>query len=154
MNRLAPFALAFALVSCETPLRSAAATAQVAPRLPNTMLGGLWCFTRILRFENDSDPNVTLLLRDKNFENCANRGGVRFWRRGGKSGFQLGRFEAREDCKISKIERIASKGSSVYRVHSYCRDEEATRFLLFELWQSKWQSIEGLRWRELEDDSK
>jgi hypothetical protein len=38
--------LAATLIACETPLRSAAATAQVAPRSPNTIFGHYWCFSR------------------------------------------------------------------------------------------------------------
>jgi hypothetical protein len=151
MNKLAPFTLALALVSCETPLRSAAATAQVAPRLPNAVLGHYWCF---IRAPND-DPH--LILPDVNFDACANRGGARFWRRGGKWGFQLGRFDWRADCEISKIDRVPSKGPKVYRVHSYCR-AKGEMFVgdplkgakVFELWQSK----TGMHWRESEEDRK
>jgi hypothetical protein len=149
MNKLAPFTLALALVSCETPLRSAAVTAQVAPRLPNDVLGHYWCFYRA----PDDDPH--LIFSADNFDDCANRGGVRFWRHGGKWGFQLGRFDWRSDCEISKIERVPSKGPKVYRVHSYCRAKremfvgdplEGAKH--FELWQSK----TGMHWRELEED--
>jgi hypothetical protein len=141
-----------ALVLAAALLSASAATAQAAPRLPNTMLGH-WCFSRYLQFATDDidyDQNVTLLNKTDNFD-CANLGGVRFWQRGGKSGYQIGRFDYRNDCKISKIERVASKGPNVYRVHSHCRDKhrdvaggplKGTR--LFELWQSK----AGLRWRE------
>ena len=72
-------------------------------------------------------------------------------------GFQLGRFDWRSDCEISKIERVPSKGPKVYRVHSYCRakremfvGDPLKGAKLFELWQSK----TGLHWRELEEDSK
>jgi hypothetical protein len=152
MKKLAPFTLALALVSCETPLRSAAVTAQVAPRLPNAVLGHYWCFIRAS--DDDPDQDASLLTSAANFDDCANRGGVRFWRRGDKSGFQLGRFNWRADCKISKIDLV---GPKVYRVHSHCRSKremfvgdplEGTK--LFELWRSK----AGLRWRELEEDSK
>jgi hypothetical protein len=143
--------LAATLTACETPLRSAAATAQVAPRLPNAVLGHYWCFIRA----PDDDPD--LIISDVNFDACANRGGVRFWRRGGKWGFQLGRFDWRADCEISKIERVPSKGPKVYRVHSYCRakremfvGDPLKGAKLCELWQSK----TGLHWRELEEDSK
>jgi hypothetical protein len=150
--------LAATLTACETPLRSAAATAQVAPRLPNAMLGHYWCFFRAP--DGDPDQEASLLEPANNFDDCGNHGGVRFWRRGGKSGYQLGRFDWRADCKISKIERVASKGKvQTYRVHSHCRAHSA-KFVgdppnaegarLFELWQSE----AGLRWRELEEDSK
>jgi hypothetical protein len=153
MNKLAPFTLALALVSCETPLRSAAATAQVAPRLSNAMLGH-WCFSRAP--DGDPDQNASLLTSADNLDDCGNHGGVRFWRRGGKSGYQLGRFDWRADCKISKIERIASQGKvQTYRVHSHCNrvmfpgePPKATRARHFELWQSE----AGLRWRELEEE--
>jgi hypothetical protein len=77
--------LAATLIACETPLRSAPATAQVAPRLPNTIFGHYWCFSRA----PDGDPvqNASLLTSADNFDDCANHGGVRFWRRGGKSGY-------------------------------------------------------------------
>jgi hypothetical protein len=148
MKKLAPFTLALALVSCETPLRSAAVTAQVAPRLPNAVLGHYWCFIRA----PDDDPH--LIISDVNFDACANRGGVRFWSRGGKSGFQLGRFNWRADCEISKIDLV---GPKVYRVHSYCRAKREMLVgdpleyaLHFELWRSK----TGMHWRDLEEDRK
>src|SRR5262245_44134244 len=90
MNKLAPFTLALALVSCETPLRSDAATAQVDQRLPNAVLGHCWCFYRAP--DDDPDQEASLLEPANNFDECGNHGGVRFWRRGGKSGYQLGRF--------------------------------------------------------------
>jgi hypothetical protein len=140
-----------ALVLAAALLSASAATAQVAPRLPNGVLGHYWCFIRA----PDDDPH--LIISDHSFDACANRGGVRFWRRGGKSGFQLGRFDWRADCEISKIERVASKGPNVYRVHSYCRAKremfigdplEGAKH--FELWRSK----TGMHWRELEEDRK
>jgi hypothetical protein len=144
--------LAATLIACETPLRSAPATAQVAPRLPNTIFGHYWCLSRA----PDGDPvqNASLLTSADNFDDCANHGGVRFWRRGGKSGYQLGRFDWRANCQISKIDLV---GSKVYRVHSHCRanramfvDDPLEGTKPFELWRSK----AGLRWRELEEDSK
>jgi hypothetical protein len=82
---------------------------------------------------------------------CANRGGAHFWQRGGKSGFQLGRFDWRADCEISKIDRLGSK----YRVQSYCHAKremfvgDPLEFAKhFELWQSK----TGMHWRELEEE--
>jgi hypothetical protein len=72
MNKLAPFTLALALVSCETPLRSAAATAQAAPRLPNALVGN-WCFHK--PYDNDPDPYI-MWPDAKDFDECANRGGA------------------------------------------------------------------------------
>lgn len=149
MNRKHALVLAAALlVSCETPLRSAAATAQAAPQLPDAVLGHYWCFSRA----PDDDPWP--IRSGDDFGDCANRGGARFWRRGGKWGFQLGRFDWRADCEISKIERVPSKGPKVYRVHSYCRakwgDDPLERAKVFELWQSK----TGMHWGELEEDRK
>jgi hypothetical protein len=99
----------------------------------------------------DDDPH--LIFSADNFDACANRGGVRFWRRGGKSGFQLGRFDWRADCEISKIDLVGE----VYRVHSYSRakremfvGDPLEGAKLFELWQSK----TGMHWRELEEDGK
>jgi hypothetical protein len=112
LNRKHALVLASALllVSCETPLRSAAATAQVAPRLPNALFGQLWCF-RSVHFEDpylispDNDPDDP----DHGFDVCANRGGVRFWRGVGKWGYQLGRFEQRIDCEIRKVTRVGRR---------------------------------------------
>jgi hypothetical protein len=115
------------------------------------VLGHHWCFYRAP--DGDPDEDASLLTSADNFDDCANRGGVRFWRRGGKSGFQLGRFDWRADCEISKIDLV---GPKVHRVHSHCRSKreifvgdplEGTK--LFELWPSK----AGWRWRELEEDS-
>ena len=127
--------------------------AQAAPQLPNTMLGRHWCFFRAP--DDDPDQEASLLDPADNFDDCGHHGGVRFWRRGGKSGYQLGRFDWRADCKISKIELVASKGPNVYRVHSHCRahrgmfvgdPKEGTK--LFELRQSE----AGLRWRDLPEN--
>lgn len=125
-------------------LSASAATAET-PRLPNAVFGHYWCFIRA----PEDDPH--LILADDSFDNCANRGGARFWQRGGKSGFQLGRFDWRADCEISKIDRVGSK----YRVHSYCR-AKSEMFVgdplegakVFELWQSK----TGMHWRALEEE--
>jgi hypothetical protein len=141
MNKLAPFTLALALVSCETPLRSAAAAAQAAPRLPNALVGN-WCFHK--PYDNDPDPYI-MWPDAKDFDECANRGGVRFWRRGGKWGYQLGRFEQRIDCEIRKVTRVGRR----YRVLGYCQpdpDLQKPDERHFELWQSK----TGMHWRELE----
>jgi hypothetical protein len=136
-----------ALVLAAALLSASAATAQVAPGFPNNVLGHYWCFYRA----PDDDPH--LIFSADNFDDCANRGGVRFWRRGGKSGFQLGRFDWRADCEISKIDLVGE----VYRVHSYCRAKremfvgdplEGAKH--FELWRSK----TGMHWRELEEDHK
>jgi hypothetical protein len=136
-----------ALVLAAALLSASAATAQVAPGLPNDVLGHYWCFYRA----PDDDPH--LIFSADNFDACANRGGVRFWRRGGKSGFQLGRFDWRADCEISKIDLVGE----VYRVHSYSRakremfvGDPLEGAKLFELWQSK----TGMHWRELEEDRK
>jgi hypothetical protein len=59
-----------------------------------------------------ADP-YTMWPDAKGFDECANRGGVRFWRRGSKWGFQLGRCNARADCEIRKITRVGGR----YRVH-------------------------------------
>jgi hypothetical protein len=122
-----------------------ASAAQVAPRLPDAVFGHYWCFFRA----PEDDPH--LISPADSFDDCANRGGAHFWRRSGKSGFQLGRFEWRADCEIRKIDLV---GTNVYRVHSYCR---AKREMFvgdplksakhFELWQSE----TGMHWRELED---
>jgi hypothetical protein len=132
---------------------SAAATAQVVPQLPDSMLG-YWCFTRSHWYpEENIEPDTTPLVRSNAF-NCANLGGVRFWRHGSKTNLQFGRFEWRADCKISKIERIGNK----YRVSADCtadrdifytgedsqKPQPETRF--FEIWRAK----PGLRWRESE----
>jgi hypothetical protein len=133
-------------------LSGSAATAQVAPRLPNAVLGH-WCFHK--PYENDPDPHI--MFSADNFDDCANRGGVRFWQRGARSGFILGRFEVRWDCQISKINRIGSR----YRVSSYCRlaksdrpdpdgDLQQRQEPHFELWRSK----TGMHWRDLEEDRK
>jgi hypothetical protein len=145
-----------ALVLAAALLSASAATAQVAPRLPNAVLGHYWCFSRAP--DGNPDQEESLLEPANNFDDCGNHGGVRFWRRGGKSGYQLGRFDWRADCKISKIERVASQGKvQTCRVHSHCNrvmfpgePPKATRARHFELWQSE----AGLRWRELEAESK
>ncbi len=128
---------------------------QASPQLPDKMLG-YWCFTRAHWYPDEKiEPDTTPLVRSNAF-NCANLGGVRFWRRGNKSAFQLGRFEWRADCKISKIERIENK----YRVSADCtadrdifytgedsqKPQHETR--IFEIWRAK----PGLRWRENEYD--
>ena len=110
--------LAATLTASETPLRSAAATAQVAPQLPNAMLG-YWCFGVGPNYDPD---HGSLLTSADGFDDCANHGGVRFWRRGGKLRYQLGRFDWRADCKISKIELV---GPNVYRVDSHCRANDS-----------------------------
>jgi hypothetical protein len=134
-----------ALVLAAALLSASAATAEVAPRLPNSVLGHYWCFYRA----PDDDPH--LIASAASFDDCGNRGGARFWQRGGKSGFQLGRFDWRADCEIRKIDRVGSK----YRVHSYCRAKkgmfagdptEGAKH--FELWRSK----TGMHWRDLEED--
>jgi hypothetical protein len=138
--------LAATLTAYETPLRSAAAAAQVAPELPNTILGHYWCFSRAT--DGDPDQNASLLTPADNFDDCGNHGGVRFWRRGG---FQLGRFDWRANCQISKIDLV---GQKVYRVYGHCRSNKSM-FMgdplegnkVFEIWQ---QSKMELRWRELE----
>jgi hypothetical protein len=121
--------------------------ASAETKLPDKMLGH-WCFTRAHWYANEKiEPDTTPLVSSNAFD-CANLGGVRFWRRGNKSGFQLGRFDWRADCKISKIERIGNK----YRVSADCTSDSEppheTRF--FEIWRAK----PGLRWRESEKNSK
>jgi hypothetical protein len=81
--------LAATLTACETPLSSAAAAAQVAPRLPNTVLGHYWCFSRA----PDDDP--WLISSADNFDDCANRGGARFWRRGGAT--------KKYECQVTEV---------------------------------------------------
>jgi Bacterial SH3 domain len=140
-----------ALVLAAALLSVSTATAQAAPRLPNAVFGHYWCFSRA----PDGDPDQTgLITPADNFDECANHGGVRFWRRGGKSGFQLGRFDWRANCEVSKIELVDPKK---YRVHSYClaarglfADSPLEGDKIFELWQSE----AGLRWRELEEERK
>jgi hypothetical protein len=135
-----------ALVLAAALLSVSAATAQSAPRLPNAVFGHHWCFSKYY-------PNQ--IFQSDDFDSCANRGGVRFWRRGGKSGYQLGRFNVRTDCAINKIDLVRQK---VYRVHSSCKrqrleedpDEHEPWREKFELWQSK----TGMHWRELEEDRK
>jgi hypothetical protein len=91
MNRKHAVVLAAALLS------ASAATAQAAPQLPNAVLG-MWCFHKA--YVNDPDPHI-IWPDAKDFDECANCGGVRFWRRGGKSRYELGRFDARTDCEIT-----------------------------------------------------
>jgi hypothetical protein len=139
--------LAATLTASETPLRSAPAAEKVVSRLPNAMLG-YWCFSK--DYDGPTDLPGTPLSSVDNFDSCANHGGVRFWQRSGKTTYQLGRFDWRANCKISKIYLV---GPTVYRVSSYCRANESM-FVgdslegpkNFELLQFK----EGWRWRELE----
>jgi hypothetical protein len=123
-----------------TPARAAGGAqhedAQIAPRLPAEIFGHHWCFFS----PPEDDPD--LIISADSFDDCANRGGVRFWQRGGKSGFRLGRFEWRANCEIRKIDLVSPK---VYRVHGYCRTDGGA--MVFEIWQSK----TGMHWRELED---
>jgi hypothetical protein len=62
LRRNIAFVLAAALLS------AFAATAQVAPRLPNAVLGHYWCFYRA----PDDDPH--LITSADNFDACGNRG--------------------------------------------------------------------------------
>ena len=133
-------AAALAAASLAAALLSAsAATAQVAPQLPNAALG-MWCFHKA--YVNDPDPHI-IWPDAKDFDECANRGGIRFWKRGGKWGYELGRFDARTDCEITKVVRTRS---NVYRVRSRCLDRSEH----FKLWRSK----TGMHWRDLEEDRK
>jgi hypothetical protein len=113
-----------------------------APQLPNAMFGPVWCFHK--PYENDPDPHI--IFAEDNFDACANRGGVRFWRRSGKSGYQLGRFDWRVDCEISKIDLVGRR-RKVYRVQSACKynDDEPQKYN-FKLWRSK----TGMHWQDLE----
>jgi hypothetical protein len=144
-------ALALCLAALATP-------ASAETKLPDKMLG-YWCFARARWFPDEEfEPDTMPLLRDDSFDGCGNKGGVRFWRHGSKTNLQFGRFEWRADCKISKIERIGSKN----RVSADCtadrdifytgedsqKPQHETRF--FEIWRAK----PGLRWRELEENSK
>ena len=61
---------------------SASAAHATKTKLPDAVFGHYWCFFHA----PDDDPH--LIFSADNFDDCANRGGVRFWRRGGKSGFQ------------------------------------------------------------------
>jgi hypothetical protein len=138
-----------ALVLAAALLSASAATAQVAPRLPNALLGN-WCFHK--PYDNDPDPYI-MWPDAKDFDECANRGGVRFWRRGSKWGFQLGRINARADCEIRKVTRVGRR----YRVLGYCQPDPDDELQQpderhFELWQSK----TGMHWRDLgeEEDRK
>jgi hypothetical protein len=123
-----------------------AAPLQAAPRLPNT-LHGYWCFFSPPADDDLSSDPVTLAT---SFDDCANRGGVRFQR--GKSSYQFGRFDWRANCQISKIDLVSPK---VYRVYSHCRSKEPL-FVddplegnrVFEVWQ---RSKTELRWREIEE---
>ncbi|HEY7296296.1 MAG TPA: hypothetical protein VH684_00050 [Xanthobacteraceae bacterium] len=78
---------------------------------------------------------------------------VRFRR--GKSSYQLGRFDWRANCQISKIDLV---GPKVYRVYGHRRSNDSM-FVgdplegkkVFEVWR---QSKMELRSRELEEDFK
>jgi hypothetical protein len=136
------------IAGCVVPsVLSASAAHATKTKLPDAVFGHYWYFFHA----PDDDPH--LIFSADNFDDCANRGGVRFWRRGGKSGFQLGRFDWRADCEISKIDLVGE----VYRVHGYCRakremfvGDPLEGAKVFELWQSK----TGIHWRELEAESK
>jgi len=104
-----------ALLLAAALLSASATMAQAAPRLPNALVGN-WCFHK--PYDNDPDPYI-MWPDAKDFDECANRGGVRFWRRGSKWGFQLGRFNARADCEIRKVTRVGRR----YRVLGYCQPE-------------------------------
>jgi hypothetical protein len=118
---------------CVAALLLATETAQAAEQLPSSLLDHHWCFTM---GADEGAPDR--IIKDDNFDNCANRGGIRFWRQGKKWGYQLGRFEWRADCEITKINRV----SGTYQVHSYCRAKQEM-FVgdplegdkIFEIWQ-------------------
>jgi hypothetical protein len=138
---------------------------KVVSRLPNAMLGS-WCFSKGNYYANPNpDWGSMAIVSDKpndrfDLGDCANHGGVRFFQRNGKTHYQLGRFEWRANCEISKIEMI---GSAVYRVSSYCRAkrgvfgpdtplEEAKRFEIRQIETktcSKGDCWQELRWRDL-----
>jgi hypothetical protein len=107
------------------------------------VFGCYWCFFHPPK----DDPD--LILPADSFDDCANRGGARFWQRGGKSGFQLGRFDWRADCEIRKVTRVGRR----YRVLGYCQPDPDGELQQpderhFELWQSK----TGMHWRDLEEE--
>jgi hypothetical protein len=142
-------ALALCLAAIATP-------ASAETKLPDKLLG-YWCFTRAHWYPDEKiEPDITPLVRSNAF-NCANLGGVRFWRRGNKSGFQLGRFDWRADCKISKIERVVSNDQTAYRLYSHCRAERSMfvsdtpgpveEDRSFELWQAN-QDCVGENWKQ------
>jgi hypothetical protein len=117
----------------------ATTTAASAAELPKEWRGLLWCGTSgpsALQRYPDLDEGVGLLVSEPriadDFWACANRGGMRFWRNG--RGYQLGRFDARENCKIKKIVLIRPK---VYRIYSHCRTKDYEADDNFEVWQPK-----------------
>src|SRR5262249_51382404 len=97
--------------------------------LPPYALGS-WCFGWA--------PPRNALWRARNFDDCGNRGGIRFSNR--SRSFEQGRFEWRARCDITSIKLIATK----YRVSSYCHangpmfvgdPDEGPK--VFDLWRSK-----------------
>jgi hypothetical protein len=132
-NEKAP-AVKAALLAGVAVLFLATGTAQAVEQLPSALLDHHWCFTM---GADEGAPDR--IIKDDNFDNCANRGGIRFWRQGKKWGYQLDRFEWRADCEITKINRV----SRTYQVHSYCRAKQEM-FVgdplegdkIFEIWQA------------------
>jgi hypothetical protein len=60
---------------CVAALLLATETAQAAEQLPSSLLDHHWCFTM---GADEGAPDR--IIKDDNFDNCANRGGIRFWR--------------------------------------------------------------------------
>jgi hypothetical protein len=95
-----------------------------AGELPRYMLG-YWCFNKhatwaLDGFAEDGTDNRSIYSRAKNFDECANRGGMRL----SQSRYVVGRFEAREYCKIEKIKRVRA---GAYLIQTTCEDFELSR---------------------------
>jgi hypothetical protein len=97
--------------------------------LPPYVLGS-WCFGWA--------PPRNALWRARNFDDCGNRGGIRF--SNSNRSFEQGRFDWRASCEITSIKLIATK----YRVSSYCH-ANGPMFVgdpvegpkVFDVWRSK-----------------
>ena len=97
--------------------------------LPPYVLGS-WCFGWA--------PPRNALWRARNFDDCGNRGGIRFSNR--NRSFEQGRFDWRASCEITSIKLIATK----YRVSSYCHangpmfvGDPVEGLKVFDVWRSK-----------------
>jgi len=135
---------------------SVLASAQAAPRLPNSLFNKLGCFNRDDdRIFRATDPEDQYPYANPYEPGCANRGGVRFFRSGDKQSWQYARCNARVDCEIRKI-RIVRR--NVYHILSYCQryvigvaispdDKDDPYFEHHKLWLSK----TGWHMRELEE---